>query len=432
MKTILIVGGGYAGVAAAKRLNKRRVDTRIILVDQNSYHALPSDYYEFATTNLSEKKPIDWDRVKRYAAVPFADIFAHQSIEIKKDCLERVDLKKNICVFAQSGEQSYDYLLLALGTETNFYHIPRLQEYAHGFKTISDILGARNAIDELFARKAKHEPIQIVIGGGGFTGCEVAAELVGFIKKLAHHHSHPLSSITVTIIEAGATLLPGGSPWLQAAAKKRLESLGITIIFKKPITSVTAREVLFDNLSLPYDILFWTAGVKANSFFDQLDGAKKEGSGCIGVDQTLRLPDYQNVFILGDAAYCPNPATGKSEPMTAQVAIQHGRYAAQCIAALSRDHKATAIFNAQPGGFAKLPRKAKQFTFRPYRHKKPLLLIPLGGKYALLDLGWIRIRGLAGWLLKRFAILRYLCSLLPLYKALPLWFANTRLFTKND
>lgn len=418
-KTILIVGGGYAGVAAAKGLIKRRVDAcpaktnssraRIIFVDQNSSHALPNDYYELAAANLHEEKPIDWERVKQYAAISFADIFARESIEVREDRLERVDLEKNICVFARSGKQSYDYLLLALGAETNFYDIPRLQEYAHGFKTIPDVLGARNAIDELFARKAKHEPIQIMIGGGGFTGCEVAAELVGFIKKLARRHSHPLSSITVTVIEAGATLLPGGSPWLQAAAKKRLESLGVIIIFEKPIKSVSANEALFDGFSLPYDILFWTAGVKANSFFDQWTGVTKEKRGCESVDQTLRLPDHQNVFILGDAAYCPNPATGKPEPMTAQVAIRHGRHAAQCVAALL-ENRAPAL----------------------YRHKKPLLLIPLGGKYALLDLGWIRVRGTAGWFLKRFAALRYLCSLLPLYKALPLWFANTRLFTKND
>lgn len=418
-KTILIVGGGYAGVAAAKRLIKRRVDARpaktssngarIILVDQNSYHALPSDYYELATSNLSERKPIDWNRVKRYAAISFADIFARESVEVREDRLEYVDLKKNICVFTRSGEQSYDYLLLALGAETNFYNIPRLQEYAHGFKTIPDVLEARNAVDELFARKAKHEPIQIVIGGGGFTGCEVAAELVGFIKKLARDHSQPLSSTTVTIIEAGSALLPGGSPWLQAATKKRLESLGVIIIFEKPVESMSANEVLFDGFSLPYDILFWTAGVKANSFFDQWTGITKEKGGCVSVDQTLRLPDHQNVFILGDAAYCPNPTTGTPEPMTAQVAIQHGRYAAQCIAAL--------LENRAPS---------------PYRHKKPLLLIPLGGKYALLDLGGIRIRGLAGWFLKRFAVLRYLCWLLPLYKALPLWFANTRLFMRND
>lgn len=409
MKTILIVGGGYAGVAAAKEFIRRRVEARIILVDQNSYHALPGDYYELATANLSEKKPIDWERVTQYAAIPFTNIFAHQSIEIRKDCLERVDLKRAIGVFKENGKQSYDYLLLALGAETNFYTIPHLQEYAHGFKTIPDVLGARNAIDELFARKAKHEPIQIVIGGGGFTGCEVAAELTGFIEKLARRHSQPLSSIAVTIIEAGATLLPGGSLWLQSAAKKRLESLGINIIFEKPIASVTASEVLFDGFSLPYDILLWTAGVKANLFFDQLDGTKKEKGGCINVDQTLRLFDHQNVFILGDAAYCPNPATGKPEPMTAQVAVCHGNYAAESIAALLRGRKANR-----------------------YRHKKPLLLVPLGGKYAILDFGWIRIHGLTGWILKRLAILRYICSLLPLYKAIPLWFANTRMFTKND
>lgn len=408
-KTILIVGGGYAGIAAAKGLLKKKIDARVILVDQNSYHALPSDYYELATAHLAEDKQIDWRRVKQYAAIPFADIFAHDQIEIREDRLERVDLKKNICVFTRSGEQSYYYLLLALGAETNFYHIPRLQEYAHGFKTIPDILGARNAVDELFTRKAKHEPIQIVIGGGGFTGCEVAAELIGFINKLADQHSHPRSSITIIIVEAGKTLLPGGSPWLQATAQKRLEALGVAIIFQKPITSVMAHEVTFNGSSLPYDILFWTAGVKANALFDQWAEITKEKGGCVGVNQTMRLPAHQNVFILGDAAYCPNPATGKSEPMTGQVALRHGRYAARAIADLLR--------HREP---------------KPYSHKKSLLLVPLGGKYAIIDLGWIRVSGLAGWILKRAAILYYLLSFLPLYKAVPLWFANTRIFTKND
>lgn len=408
-KTILIVGGGYAGIAAAKGLIKQRLDARIIFVDQNSYHALPSDFYELASAHLSEKTPIDWDRIKRSVAIPFADIFPHQSIEIKNDRLKHVDLERNICVFQQNGAQSYDYLLLAIGTETNFYTIPHLQEYTHGFKTIPDVLGARNTIDELFARKAKHEPISIVIGGGGFTGCEVAAELIGFIRKLAAHHSQPLSSITVTVVEAGATLLPGGSLWLQSAAKKRLEELGVVIIFEKPIQSVTSREALFDGFSLPYDILFWTAGVKANSFFDQWTDIKKEKGGCVAVDQTLRLPSHQHVFILGDAAYCPHPATGKPEPMTAQTAIQHGSYAAKTIITLLKNHAPM-----------------------PYRHHAPILLVPLGGKYAIVDLGWLRIRGFLGWLLKRLAILRYLLSLIPLHKAIPLWLANTRLFTKND
>lgn len=409
MKTILIVGGGYAGIAAAMGLLKKRIDAHIILIDQNSYHALPSDYYELATTHLSEKKPINWERVKQSATVPFADIFARKPIEIKRDDLARVDLKRNTAVFAQSGEQSYDYLLLALGAQTNFYNIPRLQEYSHGFKTIPDVLGARNAIDEGIARKAKHEPIRIIIGGGGFTGCEVAAELVGFINKLAERHSHPRSSITVTIVEAGKMLLPGGSSWLQTKAKKRLEALGITMIFQKPITSVTAHEVLFDGLSLPYDILFWTAGVKANSFFNQWTSITKEKGGCVGVDQTLRLPDYQNVFILGDAASCPNPATGSPEPMTAQVAIRHGRHAAAALADLLENR-----------------------TPKPYRHKQPLLLVPLGGTYAIVDLGIIRIYGFAGWILKRLTLLRYLCSLFPLFKAIPRWIAATYLFTRND
>jgi NADH dehydrogenase len=408
MKTIVILGGGYAGVAAAKGLLKEKLDARIILIDQSGYHALPSDYYELATAALPEHKPINWDHVRGSAAIPLRELFKDTRVEIIKDRIEAIDMNRRTVTGTTTGTHTYDIGIMALGSETNFYTIPHLQDFAYGFKTLNDVLHARNTIDELFARKAKHEPIRIVIGGGGFTGCEFAAELVGFIKNLLRHHKRPRASVSVTLIEANNTLLPGGSAWLQENAKMRLEKLGVALLFGKPIISVNQESVSFDDSSLPYDALFWTAGVKANALLDTLPIKKEKGS-CVGVDQTLRIPDYPDVFVIGDSAHCPNPITGKAAPMTGQVAMHHGAYVARAIARLL-SHQAPL----------------------PYVHHEPLLLVSLGGKYALLDLGWTRIRGFLGWILKRLALLRYLLTILPLYKIFPRWLSSTYLFTKND
>ena len=423
---VVIIGGGFAGIRAALVLLKKTENVYVILIDKNHYHSYHPDYYEAACAVFKEFKETSISQfinLRQTIAIPFETIFrGRKNIQIIKDEIGDIDFEKSKILTLHKKEVKYDWLIVAAGSQTSFYDIPRLKELSYELKTIQDALNIRNGIDELFERKGKREKISVIIGGGGFTGCELAGEIMGYIKNLAKIHNHPRENIEIKIIEASPALLGGASEWAREKTKKRLNNLGVKILLNSQIEKVSKNSDydfskpsfigsvhLKNRESLNFDILVWTAGVEAADISKIFPKESLEKKLCLNTDNYLSARPFKNVFAVGDIAYCFDETTKNPLPMTAQTAISQGRYAARAII-----------------------KKINKQTLKPYQPKQSQFIIPLGGKYALADLKIIKFSGFFAWALKHLVTLRYFLSILPFFSALSLWLRGLRIYIKND
>lgn len=409
-KNIVILGGGFGGVRAALDLG-RCEDLNITLIDKNKYHSYTPDYYETATAILKEPaEKSEAARLKFSVAIPFSEIFRNErNVNIIQDEATGVDFEKNI-VSAKSGKNfPYDYLVIALGAVSNFFEIPNLKERAIELKTVNDALNIRNTIDELFASRPKREKIRIVVAGGGFSGSEFAAEVVGYAEKLAERHGRPKENVECLIVESGDCLLKGAGPWVQKRAEKRLLKLGVKVVKNYRIANVLETEIKDENKEgIPYDILIWTAGVKANEFVKSL-GLELQKADTLLVDEFFRVKGVKNVFAIGDIAYNFSKKNARPAPMTAQAAIKQGQKLVKIIKSVINKKKPA-----------------------PYVFKSNPFIIPLGGKYGLADLGFLKVEGFLGWTMRSAVTLRYFFSILSFWGALKLWFKGRVIYLRND
>ena len=411
---VLILGGGFGGVTAAIELAKRLPKSRITLVDKTPYHSYHADLYELAGALFHEqggsiKK--EFLTLHSTVAIPFAEIFKpYPCITFHQAEVLAIDLPARE-VTLSTGRAAYGDLIIALGSETNYLGIPRLKEHSLEMKTTTDALNINAALEELFASRAKHEIISVVVAGGGFTGCELAGELAFSLKKAAELYGHPAQNIALTIIEATDVLLGGAGEWFSSRAKKRLESLGVKVMLASPIVDVTPHEAtLKEKMSVPYHLLIWTAGVRASSIVKNITGVEIQKNNCIAVDENMHPLPYHNAFVIGDMAHCVAGRGGKPLPMTAQVAIHEAHYIAR--------HMADKL-----GGKKDL---------EDYHPKISRFVVPLGGKYALADFGLFKMAGIVPWMYKRYTALKYLVNILPLAEAWKLWRRGTKIFMEND
>ncbi|OGF64573.1 hypothetical protein A2661_01230 [Candidatus Giovannonibacteria bacterium RIFCSPHIGHO2_01_FULL_45_24] len=410
---IIIVGGGFGGARVAKLLAEEP-NFHITLVDKSRYHTFYPNLYEVATAYLPEAfghLPIDFVDLKSSAIYPLEDIFLDDiNVSVLEDEFLGADFKKHFVNLRKTGKLRYDFLALAMGSETNYFGIPGMAEKALPLKNFFDALGLRNAIDELFFRAPKNQLIKIVIGGGGFTGCELAGELMGYMDKLSRIHGRPRYYAECLIVEAAETLLGSASPWVQKKAKARLEKLDVKFMFKSAIKEIRQNEIILGvGSKVPYDLLIWTAGVKASESVKTLESVKLEKASCVPVDKNLRIAPHENVFGVGDITYSVDEATGKSLPMTASVALRE----AKCVA-------------------ENIKRMAAKKPLLYYRASHPGFIIPLGGRYALLELYGVRLSGLLPWLLKEFIALKYWAGLLGWRRAFGLWKKGLEIHSWND
>lgn len=414
-KNIVILGGGFAGVAVAKTLLSNLPEGyTVVLVDKNPSQVFHPALYEVATITF-ERAPstrFEYEELLSGATFNFGDIFGRDRKGfsfIQKEVKDVFSLSKEI-IFSDGTTTEFEYLVFALGSETNYFGIPHLKENSFPLKNTYDAINIRNQIHEIFQRKQPNQRISMVIGGGGFTGCEFAAELGCWVKKLVVRHPHWSDRVKVTLIEASDKLLPGAKPWIQNAVKKRLESLGVTLIFSQPIRQVVRPNVILKNgAELYFDILIWTAGVIGNPIIEHIADVTLEKGCKILVDEYLRVIPHKNIFGAGDNIFCFDPVGKVQVPATAQGAIIQGKIAGENIR--------RTIINQ---------------TLVRYRAKWPLFVIPSGGKNALSEIFGIRLKGVAGWLLHEAAFLRYFMSLFPFQRAFRIWIDNMRMFSKND
>ncbi|MBI2064909.1 MAG: FAD-dependent oxidoreductase [Candidatus Yanofskybacteria bacterium] len=425
MVKILILGGGFGGIRCALDLEKKllnsRIDFEITLVDRNGYHLFAPSIYEVASAFGIKRDPFAI-QLKKTVCIPYADIFSAKGgggVNFIEAEISSIDLV-NREVTTQGGHNlAYDYLVFGIGGETTDFNIPGVRDYAQQFKNLEDALFINQKLDKLtegLIEGSRTDPFSFLICGGGFTGVELAAEL-GCCTQVIKERCHLLRGrcSNITLFEAGPKILPMITDRERVIIKKRLTKLGIVIMENSPIEEVGFNSIKLKNgRKLEGDLIIWTAGIKPNRFLSQVTGLTLAPSGRVAVDEELRIKGLENVFAIGDNIEFIDPKIQKPVPAMAYVAVDQGKIAAKNISELIKT-------------------KQSQPKLKKYNPFYGVWVVPVGGKYAVAHLtNSIVIKGFMGWLVRAAVDIRYFMSILPIRKALKLYWEEITVFIKND
>lgn len=403
---IVILGAGFGGLRTALLLSKafkRRgleKTCEITIVDRNNYHTYTPTLYEAATTS---KETANHIQIKEIITFPIEEILKGAGVRFIKNELKNLDLVNGDVHFIDGTRLKFNYLVLALGSETNYFDIPGLKENSLTLKTFIDAIKIRDKIFDL-AESGQGE-IKIAIGGGGSTGVELAGEIREWSYEI--EEKHPSRRIKVVMVEGSPSILPGFPSRLIKLAERRLKKIGVEVLTNKMIQAVD---------SSSYDVLVWTGGVKALGLMGTLP-LKIEKRGRVEVagemeclPQSPDLKLYGKIYAIGDAVCFYDPTTGKPIPGVARAALSQADVVAHNIICDLRGKK----------------------YHKKYRPMDYPYIVPVGGKWAIAKLGPVIIWGFWGWVLKGLVELNYLISIMPLWKALKIWLRGLRLFIQND
>jgi len=358
-KQILILGGGFAGLSAAMELDKtlaRDPDVEVTVVNRENFFLFTPMLHEVAASDLDLTTIVNPAR-KLLRRVKF---FAGEVREI--------DLEKRQVVVAHGFDHhthalGYDYLVLGLGSTTNFYGLPGLEERALTMKSLSDAMRLRNHLIAHLEEAAseccevKTPLLTFVVAGGGFAGVETIAGINDFVRgALKTYPNLREDMLRVVLVHPGPVILPELGDKLGAYARRKLAERGVEIRVNTKVTGVTERSVeLSDGTQLFTNTLIWTAGTSPNSLLRDLPSQKERGR--VAVNEYLEVCDWKNVWALGDCAAIPNAKVGGFHPPTAQHALRQGKTLAHNIVAAVRGGKRKAFEFSTIGQLAAIGRR---------------------------------------------------------------------------
>jgi NADH dehydrogenase len=335
-KRVLILGGGFGGLHAALQLEKtlaRDPDIEVTLVNRVNFFLFTPLLHKVAVGDLDATHIVNPIR-KLLRRVQFfcADV-------------ESIDLAARRVVVSfgddhHRHELEYDHLVLAMGSVTNFYNVPGLQERALTMKSLGDAVYLRHRLighlEEADCERAvagRERPLTVVVAGGGFAGVETMAAINDFLREALGYYPHlGEDDLRLVLVHSGAVILPELGEKLGAYAQQKLAERKVEIRTDTKVTGVTGSDVqLSDGTAIDTDLLLWTAGTSPHPLLASLPCHRDRGR--VGVNEYLEVPDWPGVWAVGDCALIPDRRTGKPCPPTAQHAIREGKVVAQNITA---------------------------------------------------------------------------------------------------
>ncbi|HEY9622224.1 MAG TPA: NAD(P)/FAD-dependent oxidoreductase [Crinalium sp.] len=385
---VVIVGGGFGGLYAAKALGRAPVS--VTLIDKRNFHLFQPLLYQVATGTVS---PAD-------ISSPLRAILAkHKNTHVLME--EVIDLDPDRQVVTLKGQEvDYDTLVVATGVSHHYFGNDQWKDTAPGLKTVEDALEMRRRIFMAFEAAEKETDLEkrrawltFVIVGGGPTGVELA----GAIAELAFHtlkqdfRNIDTSEAQILLLEGLDRVLPPYPPDLSAEAEESLTRLGVTVRTKTLVTNINDDIVTIrygeQVEQIPARTVLWAAGVKASAMGKVLaerTGAELDRVGRVVVGPDLSIPGHPNIFVIGDLAHFSHQ-DGKPLPGVAPVAIQEGEYLAKLIRQRLKGHD--------------LP---------PFTYSNAGSLAVIGQNAAVVDLGFVKLSGPIAWLVWVFAHIYYL------------------------
>lgn len=325
-KRVVIVGAGFAGLNAAKRLVKKSF--KITLIDKTNHHLFQPLLYQVATAVLAPSDII----------MPVREIFKkYPNVETLMATVVHINKEQKYLQLENDEQITFDYLILAPGAHHAYFGNEHWQSFAPGLKTLQDGLILREKIFASFewAERASSVDEQkrlmtFAIIGGGPTGVEMAgaiAEIAYLSLKNNYRHINPAQS-QIYLIEGANQLLVGYPSRLAQRAKKDLESMGVTVKLNALVSDVNAKGVVYNNELLETTNIIWAAGNKASSLLETLN-VPLDKQGRVKVESDLSVPYHPDIFVIGDAAYYQEQ--GKVLPAIAPVAVQQGIFVGDLI-----------------------------------------------------------------------------------------------------
>ena len=368
---IVIIGAGFGGIAMAKAFRKKKVD--ILLIDQNNYHNFQPLMYQIATGGLEPYS----------IAYPVRRIFrGYKNVRFRMANVESVDVKSKM-IHASTGTFPYDYLIIATGSQTNFFNLDPIKNELFTLKSIPDALNIRNFIFQNLEKalaKPKDEMLDeilsIAIVGGGPAGIEIAGALAE-MKKYVIPRDFPdldVSKMHINLYEANDRLLKVMSEEASAKSLEYLKKMGINVHLNSRINSYLNDKLSDIEGNIFYtDTVIWTAGVKGAPILNLPDNCIVPGNRIL-VDEFNQVLHTEDVFAIGDVAACITEENPRGLPMLAPVAQQQGKHLAKNIVL-----------------------KINQKPMKPFVYKDNGTMATIGRKKAVVDLPHWKFQGAFAW-----------------------------------
>ena len=408
---VVIIGGGFAGLAAARRL--RGVPCEVTIVDRHNHHVFQPLLYQVATAGLSPgdiASPIRWILRKQ------------ARLRVLLANVEHIDTAAKQLVLDRGDRLAYDYLIVAAGATHSYFGRDDWGAVAPGLKTLDDALAIRRRLLLAFEDAEREtDParqrllLRFVLIGGGPTGVELAGALAEIARHAlrAEFDAVNPASARILLVEAGPSILPSFPEPLRESAKRALERLGVEVRVGQAVTVVEPGAIRIGDERIEAHTIVWAAGVAAASISRDL-GPNLDRAGRVIVDPDLSVPGHPGVFVAGDLASFSHQ-TGKPLPGVAQVAKQGGRRAAANVANLIAGRPTAPFHYYDPGNMATIGRNA-----------------------AIADFGFLRVSGYLGWLLWLFVHITFLIGFRNRLSVLLQWAAayltyqrSVRLITRD-
>ncbi|MEZ7513760.1 NAD(P)/FAD-dependent oxidoreductase [Flavobacterium frigidarium] len=369
---IVIIGGGFAGIALAKQLKNQAVQT--VLLDKHNYHTFQPLLYQVATGGLEAGS----------IAYPIRKVIQeYDDCYFRLTSVQEIDTK-NRQIITEIGNLSYDYLVIATGSKTNYFGNSDIKRYSMSMKTIPQSLNIRSLILENFEQAVltrdtaeQNSLINFVLVGAGPTGVELAGALAE-MKKAILQKDYPdldIARMQINLIQSGDRILNTMSEKASAAAEEFLESLGVTIWKNVRVTNYDGKTVTTNaNMSFETATMIWTAGVEG-ALVAGLDGESLVARAArIRVNEFSQVRGYDDIFAVGDIASMESEDFPQGHPMMAQPALQQGKLLGQ--------------------NLIKLVQKKKM---QPFKYNDKGSMATIGRNKAVVDLPNYHFHGVFAW-----------------------------------
>ena len=383
-KNILILGAGYGGVHVAKKLAKKykkNNNVEITLIDKNPFHTLMTELHEVAGGRVHPES----------VQIELSKIFARTKVNVVTDLIEKVDTD-NKTVKTTNGNYTYDYLVVGTGSEPAFFGVPGVKENGFTLWSFEDAMKIRHHVQKMFKLAAKErneakrkEMLTFVVAGSGFTGIEMAGELLEWKTRLAKEHNVDENEVRLMVVEAMGTILNMLDRKQSDKAEKYMVKKGMTILKNSPIVEVAPNKiVLKSGEEIETNTLIWTCGIQANEEVKEY-GLETARAGRLATNEFMQAVNKEEVFVVGDLNYYEEEE-GKGTPQIVEAAIQTGDVIAKNIIALMDKKKDLTKFKSNYHGF----------------------MVSIGGKYCVANLAGIKLAGFFAMIMKHLVNLHYL------------------------
>lgn len=389
MKHIVILGGGFGGVYTLKHLlqfARQRQDIEVTLVNKTNYFLFTPMLHEVATGGLT----------KQTVAEPIKDVFNEENVKIITAEAKTIDFPKKQ-IATTKGAINYDYLVIAIGSETNYYGIPGAKENSLALKTIEHAELIRNKILESIEKG----DLSCAIIGAGPTGIELAGEMAQFVRHAK------AKDFKIYLIQRGDKIMPTiNDEYCRQRTMAELKKKGVTVMLNSNVTKVEKDGIEIDgNKKLKTGTVVWTSGIKPREI--ETKPKTIDEKGFFQVDNHLQVKGVKDVFAIGDCALAYNEGENKPVPQLAQSAIKQAKAAAENIIAII-DGKPLQKFNFTMSGF----------------------LVSVGQWFAVAEIKGIKFKGRFAWWLWRTIYLTKILGLRNKARVAMEWTVNL-LFPRN-